>query len=52
MTITVAEGVAVWDIHPEHLAEAACRMAGRNLIPTEWTTYVGSLGDYRRTCDG
>jgi WD40 repeat protein len=49
--VTVAEGVAVWDIDPEHLAEAACRVAGRDLTETEWETYLGSLGEYRKTCD-
>jgi DNA-binding SARP family transcriptional activator/WD40 repeat protein len=51
VTVTVAEGVAVWDIDPDHLAEAACRVAGRDLTETEWETYLGSLGDYRQTCD-
>jgi hypothetical protein len=45
-----SDGVEVWDIAPEHLAEAACRMAGRNLTETEWETYLGSLGEYRKTC--
>jgi hypothetical protein len=29
------DGVAVWDIDPEHLAHAACKVAGRNVNPTE-----------------
>ena len=45
-------GVAVWDIDPEHLADAACRVAGRNLTPTEWDTYLGNAGEYRATCPG
>lgn len=43
-------GVAVWDIDPDNLAEAACRLAGRNLTRTEWDTYLSNVGDYRPTC--
>jgi DNA-binding SARP family transcriptional activator/WD40 repeat protein len=51
VAVTVSDGVEMWDIDAEHLAEAACRMAGRNLTETEWDTYLGSLGEYRKTCD-
>jgi hypothetical protein len=51
VTVTVRDGVAVWDIDAEHLAEAACRVAGRNMTETEWETYLGSLDEYRKTCD-
>jgi WD40 repeat protein len=44
------DGVAVWDIDPEHLADAACQVAGRNLTRSEWDTYLGHAGDYRATC--
>jgi WD40 repeat protein len=44
------EGLAVWSLEPDRLAEAACRLAGRNLTPTEWDAYLGHLGDYRATC--
>jgi hypothetical protein len=44
------DGVAIWDIDPEHLADAACQFAGRNLTPSEWDTYLGDPGDYRTTC--
>jgi len=43
-------GVAIWDIDPEHLADAACQFAGRNLTPTERDTYLGHPGDHRATC--
>jgi DNA-binding SARP family transcriptional activator/WD40 repeat protein len=43
-------GIAVWDLNPQHLADAACRLAGRNLTPTEWNTYLAALGPYRATC--
>ena len=29
---------------------AACRMAGRNLTATEWSTYLGDIGPRRPTC--
>jgi hypothetical protein len=48
--VTVHDGVNVWDIDPEHLRAAACVLAGRNLTRTEWDTYVGALGPYRKTC--
>jgi WD40 repeat protein len=43
-------GIAIWDLDPEHLATAACRLAGRNLTRTEWDTYLAELGHYRPTC--
>jgi DNA-binding SARP family transcriptional activator len=49
---TTPDGVGVWDIDPEHLAAAACRVAGRNLTATEWDTYLGDQGDWRATCSG
>lgn len=36
-----AEGVLVWDIRPERLAEAACRMVGREFSALEWEAYFG-----------
>ena len=32
------------------LVVAACRLAGRNLTPTEWQTYLGRPDEYRATC--
>jgi DNA-binding SARP family transcriptional activator/WD40 repeat protein/energy-coupling factor transporter ATP-binding protein EcfA2 len=43
-------GLAIWDLDPEHLATAACGVAGRNLTRAEWDTYLGDLGEYRSTC--
>jgi DNA-binding SARP family transcriptional activator/WD40 repeat protein len=40
----------IWDLDPDHLAAAACRLAGRNLTPTEWQTYLGHPEEYRATC--
>ena len=31
------DGIAIWDFDPDHLAAAACRLAGRNLTPTDGT---------------
>lgn len=48
--VTVAQGVAEWDLDPVHLSSAACRVAGRNLTEVEWATYASALGPYRATC--
>jgi DNA-binding SARP family transcriptional activator/WD40 repeat protein len=50
IAVTDRNGVAVWDIAPDHLAEAACRLAGRNLTPAEWHSYLGDHWTYRATC--
>jgi outer membrane protein assembly factor BamB len=44
------DGLAIWNIEPDHLADAACRFAGRNLTRNEWDAYLGDLGAYRATC--
>ena len=48
--ITVRNGVAIWHLEPERLANAACALADRNLTRTEWQAYIGDLGAYRKTC--
>ena len=50
VAVTVEQGIALWDLDPERLRAAACRLAGRNLTPTEWATFLGGLGEYRPTC--
>ena len=50
MAVTDEDGVAIWDLDPDHLAEASCAVAGRNLTPTEWATYMNDFGPYRKTC--
>ena len=50
IAVTDRNGVAVWDIAPDHLAEAACRLAGRNLTTAEWHSYLGDHWQYRATC--
>ena len=43
-------GVLEWTLDPEALADAACVMAGRNLTPAEWSTYLGDDQEYQATC--
>ena len=43
-------GVTLWSLDPETLIDSACRIAGRNLSPTEWDTYIGDLAPYHATC--
>jgi WD40 repeat protein len=50
VAVGTGDGIAVWDINPQHLALAACRLAGRNLTTAEWATYLAALGPYRPTC--
>ncbi len=44
------DGIAIWDLDPQHWINAACHLAGRNLTTAEWDTYLGSLADYHATC--
>ena len=39
----------IWDLDPEHWAEAACNVAGRNLTHQEWAATIGELAPYRLT---
>ena len=50
LAVTDAAGVLLWDLAPQHLAEAACRVAGRELSATERATYLADLGPVRDTC--
>ncbi len=50
LAVTVADGIEIWDLDPDHLATATCKMVGRNLTRTEWATYMSDFGAYRRTC--
>ena len=52
LAVTVADGVEIWDLDPDRLAEATCELVGRNLTRTEWATYMADFGAYRRTCPG
>ncbi|MFI5044372.1 MAG: hypothetical protein ACHQDC_06235, partial [Acidimicrobiales bacterium] len=50
IAVTDEDGVAIWDLDPDNLAEASCAVAGRNLTPTEWATYMNDFGPHRKTC--
>ena len=50
LAVTVADGIEIWDLDPDHLATATCKMVGRNLTRTEWATYMSDFGNYRKTC--
>jgi len=50
LAVNVPAGIAVWDLRPSSHADAACRMAGRDLTRDEWIAYLGDLGPYRSTC--
>lgn len=34
-------GIVEWTLDPDRMTAAACRLAGRDLTATEWTTYLG-----------
>ena len=50
LIVVLADGLQVWDLDPDSQAEAACRIAGRDLTREEWDTYLGTIGPYRSTC--
>lgn len=52
LAINQRDGVILWNIDPQHLAAAACSLAGRNLTQLEWKTLLGDIGPYRETCPG
>ncbi len=49
VAINSGDGFTIWDLDPDHLAAAACKLAGRNLTRAEWDTYIGPE-QYRTTC--
>ncbi|MFE5672043.1 BTAD domain-containing putative transcriptional regulator [Agromyces sp. NPDC056523] len=50
LAVNVPGGIALWDLRPSSHADAACKMAGRDLTQDEWLTYLGDFGPYRSTC--
>jgi WD40 repeat protein len=50
LAANILAGVALWDLRPSSQAEAACRMAGRDLTEDEWKAYLADLGPYHSTC--
>lgn len=47
VAIQTDQGTVVWDLDPASLADAACRVAGRNLTRAEWDEHIGALAPYR-----
>jgi hypothetical protein len=43
-------GAAVWDLAPDHVRNAACALAGRNLTQQEWDRYLPWAGHRHKTC--
>ncbi len=41
MVTAADDGILLWDLRPDRLHEAVCRIAGREFTPLEWTTYFG-----------
>lgn len=50
LAVNLGGEFTIWDIDADHLAATACRLAGRNLTPAEWQTYLGPLEQRRATC--
>lgn len=50
VAVNGAQGILVWDLDPVHQVREACVLAGRNLTRAEWASYLGSLGERRKTC--
>lgn len=42
LAVSVPEGIAVWDLAPDRMFEAVCRLAGRSITPTEWASHVSA----------
>ena len=40
----------VWDLAPDHVRDAACALAGRNLTQQEWDRSLPWAGPRRATC--
>ncbi|GAA1991572.1 BTAD domain-containing putative transcriptional regulator [Microbacterium pumilum] len=51
MVTNTKTGVLLWNLAPDRLFEAACRIAGRELTPLEWSTYFGDE-QQTATCSG
>jgi hypothetical protein len=41
---------ARWDLAPDHVRDAACALAGRNLTQQEWNRYLPWAGPRHKTC--
>lgn len=50
LAVGTVHGIVVWDLDAELLAEAACRVAGRDITEQEWEDHLAALGPYRPVC--
>jgi hypothetical protein len=50
VAIGTDRGVVIWDLDPETLLDAACRVAGRDITENEWRVNIGSVAPYRTVC--
>ncbi|GAA1765435.1 hypothetical protein GCM10009747_27030 [Agromyces humatus] len=50
LAVSVAEGIMIWDLDPDHQFEAVCRIAGRNLTEQEWRAYLPGFDGPQPTC--
>jgi DNA-binding SARP family transcriptional activator len=41
MVTNTGDGILLWNLDPEAMVDAACRMVGRDFTATEWRTYFG-----------
>lgn len=41
MVTNSPDGVLLWNLDPDRMFDAACRLAGRELTPLEWSTWFG-----------
>ncbi len=51
LAMTVKQGVALWDLDPARQFDAGCRLAGRELTPEEWATYLGDAAQVATCAD-
>ncbi|WP_306894013.1 outer membrane protein assembly factor BamB family protein [Agromyces albus] len=50
LAVVLADGMQLWDLDSGAQAEAACRVAGRDLTREEWDEHLGAIAPYRSTC--
>jgi hypothetical protein len=49
LAVDAGDGLMLWNLRTEAWADAACRVAGRQLTEAEWQDHVGEP-DSRPTC--
>ena len=50
LALGTGQGVVVWDLEPDQLVAAACRLAGRDLTREEWADHLSAFGPYHPVC--